>query len=27
VRLPEEEMLLLRADLAWRLRRKEYQNG
>jgi hypothetical protein len=25
--LPIEEMLLLSADLGWRLRRKEYQNG
>jgi hypothetical protein len=27
IRLPVEEMVLLRADLAWRLRRKEYTNG
>jgi hypothetical protein len=27
IRLPLEDMLVLRADLAWRLSRKEYQNG
>lgn len=27
IRLPLEDMLVLRADLAWRLRRKEYANG
>lgn len=27
VRLSEAEMVLLRADLAWRLERKDYLNG
>jgi hypothetical protein len=27
IRLPVEDMLVLRADLTWRLNRKEYQNG